>query len=67
MFAVTQQELDRGLGLQGAPKQHMSDLSMQLQRRPSWMVNHRVREALFPTDFCHVVPLSHFHYPYHII
>lgn len=27
------------------------------------MVNRRVREAMFRTDFCHVVPLSRFRYP----
>lgn len=36
VFAVTLQQPDRGLGLQGAPKQHTSDLSTQLQLRPSW-------------------------------
>lgn len=35
VFAVTLQKLDGGLGPQGAPKQHTSDLSTQLQLRPS--------------------------------
>lgn len=35
VFAVTLQKLDGGLGPQGAPKQHTSDLSTQLQLRLS--------------------------------